>query len=334
MSEEKLSPWERAHQKRLKSIADKKAAAIAAEKKAKRQAFLRRLKLTRTPAKIEREVESKALKPKREKKTIENPIFPVFKKLWLPLVFFLALFTAAAYYISPLSRVGKVTLTGNKVVSDYDITGLSQIQRKATVLGIWLDRSKIASQIKAEEPYINTISLNIKFPNSLEFNTVEYQPAIYLKIGSSYLVILQNGYIDHSTVVNPKKLKTIPVVTKLTEDQASQLAVIVSGLKPALAAKIKTVTLAPTPATADYLQIDLSDGNQVRVALSDMADKFPYYSSIAPHLAGKGKQVVDMEIGLFSSPYAQYIQEYANYTSSSSSSSSNSSSSNTESSSQ
>ena len=64
------------------------------------------------------------------------------------------------------------------------------------------------------------------------------------------------------------------------------------------------VTKTPTDATKDFIAIDMSDGNQVRVSLSQLADRLPYYPSVAKQV--QAPQVVDMEAGIYTKPKAAY----------------------------
>lgn len=51
----------------------------------------------------------------------------------------------------------------------------------------------------------------------------------------------------------------------------------------------------------------MKDGHQVRVPLSQMAEKLPYYTSVASHLTEPS--VVDMEAGVYAKSKAAYQQD-------------------------
>ena len=51
----------------------------------------------------------------------------------------------------------------------------------------------------------------------------------------------------------------------------------------------------------------MKDGNQVRVPLSQMADKLPYYKTVAQSITEAS--VVDMEAGIYAKPKAAYQKE-------------------------
>ena len=51
----------------------------------------------------------------------------------------------------------------------------------------------------------------------------------------------------------------------------------------------------------------MSDGNQVRVSLSQITEKVPYYPSIAKQL--QAPQVIDMEAGIYAKPKEDYLAD-------------------------
>lgn len=71
-----------------------------------------------------------------------------------------------------------------------------------------------------------------------------------------------------------------------------------------------SITKTPTKATNDFIALDMSDGNQVRVSLSQITEKMPYYPSIAKQL--QAPQVIDMEAGIYAKPKEDYLADLKN----------------------
>ena len=65
----------------------------------------------------------------------------------------------------------------------------------------------------------------------------------------------------------------------------------------ALISEIKVITLADSKTTPDLLNLEMQDGNTVRVPLSQIDKKLPYYDKIKGSL--KDNKIVDMEVGIF-----------------------------------
>lgn len=80
---------------------------------------------------------------------------------------------------------------------------------------------------------------------------------------------------------------------KKIEDLVKELNKLDSKIKN----NIQIINLTPTKATSDLLTIELYDGNSIRVPLSQLTVKLPYYEKIKSQLSDGS--IVDMEVGLY-----------------------------------
>ena len=80
---------------------------------------------------------------------------------------------------------------------------------------------------------------------------------------------------------------------KKIEDLVKELYKLDSKIKN----NIQIINLTPTKATTDLLTIELYDGNSIRVPLSQLTTKLPYYEKIKSKLSNGC--IVDMEVGLY-----------------------------------
>ena len=83
------------------------------------------------------------------------------------------------------------------------------------------------------------------------------------------------------------------MVTTVIEDLVKELHKLDSKIKN----NIQIINLTPTKATTDLLTIELYDGNSIRVPLSQLTTKLPYYEKIKSKLSNGC--IVDMEVGLY-----------------------------------
>lgn len=107
-----------------------------------------------------------------------------------------------------------------------------------------------------------------------------------------------------TTPVDATKLEKLPVLQNFNDEEVKTFVNAYETLKPAIKSLMTNVTKTPTDATKDFIAIDMSDGNQVRVSLSQLADRLPYYPSVAKQV--QAPQVVDMEAGIYTKPKAAY----------------------------
>ena len=70
-----------------------------------------------------------------------------------------------------------------------------------------------------------------------------------------------------------------------------------SKLDKDLVSQIQIVSSANSSTTADLLLLEMHDGNTVRVPLSEIVEKLPYYTKIKGNLTETS--IVDMEVGIY-----------------------------------
>ncbi|WP_312681891.1 cell division protein FtsQ/DivIB [Lactococcus taiwanensis] len=233
----------------------------------------------------------------------------VFKKLWPAFVIALLVFIGAVYAVSPLSKIGSFTVSGNKSETPEQVAVASQLKTGDSIFSILRNKELIATKIEKEFPRIASVNITFRFPNHFEAVVTEYSNSAYVKRNDKDYIVLSNGYVI-PTPVDTSKLEKLPVLQDFSDEQVKLFVKASEKLKPELRALMTTVTKTPTDATPDFIAIDMSDGNQVRVPLSQMSEKLPYYPSIAKQI--EAPQVVDMEASIYTKPkeaYQAYISQ-------------------------
>ncbi|MDR0200492.1 MAG: FtsQ-type POTRA domain-containing protein [Streptococcaceae bacterium] len=348
--ESQKSPWQIEHEKMLAAEEAKREA----ERKQQRAARLRGMKLTRkSDPSLHEIVEGQAAqepetfveevplerspeveRPKRQRERVSlsailAPIGPALRRAWPFLVIFLLIFLGAFYATSPMSHVGAFKVSGNSQVSASDIAAASKIKVNDSVASLLLEKGKIEARVVNSAPEIKSADLVIKAPNTVTLRVTEYKPVGYVLQKNNYYIVLANGIIIKTETVQKSKIPaTALVLTNFTDSQVRTFTQAFSSFPSSLQALFRTVTFKPSQATKDFLNIPLSDGNTVKVPLSQFKEKMPYYPSIAEHI--KSPTTVDMEVGYFAAATPTYNSEFAGnvpQTSTSGSSSSTSSSS-------
>lgn len=244
---------------------------------------------------------------------------PILKKMWLGLALALLVFLGSIYAISPLSKIGSFSVSGGQNESGEQIALASKIKTGDSIFQILKNKSLIEKTIKAQFPRISTVSLNYHFPNNFEVSVAEYSNSVYVKQNNQLHVVLSNGYIVPTIVdVKQQQAQKLPLLQNFSSVEVQEFVKAFETLKPELKALVTNVSKTPTDASKDFIAIDMSDGNQVRVPLSQLAEKLPYYPSIAKQI--QAPQVVDMEAGIYSKPKAAYLDALNQLASSKSSS--------------
>lgn len=239
---------------------------------------------------------------------------PILRKMWPFLSITSVIFLFSIYAVSPLSKIGKFSVTGNEHETAVQIAKASTLKTGDTVIGILRNKRNIEQTIDRAFPRISNAKLIYHFPNQFEMTVAEHKNEVYVQQNSHIYLALDNGYIVKNQTIDAKKLKKMPLLISFTDSETREFIQAYKTLKPSLRALITRVTKTPTKATKDFIAINMSDGNQVRVPLDQMADKLPYYPSVAKQV--KAPQVVDMEAGIYATSKSQYLKELSSASSS------------------
>ena len=106
-----------------------------------------------------------------------------------------------------------------------------------------------------------------------------------------------NVWVKKATVTTsnlPDKFITLKMDD---EKKIEELVKELNKLDTKIKNNIQIINLTPTKATSDLLTIELYDGNSIRVPLSQLTVKLPYYEKIKSQLSDGS--IVDMEVGLY-----------------------------------
>lgn len=118
----------------------------------------------------------------------------------------------------------------------------------------------------------------------------------YVQTDAGYQPLLSSG--ETASVVAATDLPTTYITITLTDKtMLKELAKDLMALDKTLRDSIETIALAGSSSTSDLLTLTMRDGNTVRVPLSEMTTKLPYYSKIKDKLTAPA--IVDMEVGIY-----------------------------------
>ena len=135
-----------------------------------------------------------------------------------------------------------------------------------------------------------------RFPNKLNINVKEYSIIAYAQTDDGYQPILENG--TRIGLVGASELPDSFLTINLSSEKDIQkLVKAFSKLDKDLVNQIQIVSSADSATTSDLLKLEMHDGNVVRVPLSEVAKKLPYYLKIKDSLPENS--IVDMEVGIY-----------------------------------
>lgn len=206
----------------------------------------------------------------------------------------------AIYFISPLSHIQMIRVTGNEALSQQEVVNLAGITKGDSIYRVIGHRQAVAAKAQKASPRIKNISFQFSHLNHLTINVKEYATAGFVASRGKYRVALSSGVIAQETKQQPTG--DYPVYDKFNSqsrlrEMIDQFAKLSTSLKGA----ISEVQYVPTKANPERIHAFMNDGNEVYATLSTFAQKMAYYPDIATKMKANG--VVNLEVGAYSYPF-------------------------------
>ena len=181
----------------------------------------------------------------------------------------------------------------NIAVKEYPIVAYRQTTNGYVSI---LESGKTGGTVSTSNLPDKFITLKMDDEKKIEDLVKEYPIVAYRQTTNGYVSILESGKTGGtvSTSNLPDKFITLKMDDeKKIEDLVKELNKLDLKIKN----NIQIINLTPTKATSDLLTIELYDGNSIRVPLSQLTVKLPYYEKIKSQLSDGS--IVDMEVGLY-----------------------------------
>ena len=240
----------------------------------------------------------KKTKRKKRKKGNTASNIPIAQQNLAGLVIFIAalLIVFSLFFISPWSKQKVLTVSGTKNALPEDVKVASGILDTDYITHVFFNQGKIASTVEKTNVWVKKATVTYSFPNQFNIAVKEYPIVAYRQTTNGYVSILESGQTGGT--VSAGKLPDNFITLKMDdekkiEDLVKELYKLDSKIKN----NIQIINLTPTKATTDLLTIELYDGNSIRVPLSQLTTKLPYYEKIKSKLSNGC--IVDMEVGLY-----------------------------------
>lgn len=226
------------------------------------------------------------------------------RKLTFRLLLLISTFTLVIlitlYFLSPLSKLDKVTVKGTKEVPATRILKETDFQLKDSLWPQVFAKNKKATALVSREPRIKNAEISFVPLNQLAITVTEFETKGYLLKDKLYHPILENGVVLDETV---EKITGTPAL--LEDFTKSDLILETLGQYQQLTSEIQQgISEIRYTGTADNLKqvtLTMKDGNTVIAQISTLASHLKKYPQVASQMTEKG--IVDMEAGIFSYPY-------------------------------
>lgn len=261
-------------------------ALTAEEKKKAKEAKKEEARKAKEAKKIQK------LEAKKEKTPLQKAIHHALPVIITATVILLI----SIFLVTPFSKKKIITVTGTSTVNQEEVIRDSGIKTSNYLFSLIFRHSIYEKNIISKNKMVKSAKFTYRFPNKLNINVKEYSIIAYAQTDDGYQPILENG--TRIGLVGASELPDSFLTINLSSEKDIQkLVKAFSKLDKDLVNQIQIVSSADSATTSDLLKLEMHDGNVVRVPLSEVAKKLPYYLKIKDSLLENS--IVDMEVGIY-----------------------------------
>ena len=239
-------------------------------------------------------------KDKAKSKSEQTPIQKAIKKSRhraFSILFIAGLVLLVSIFLAtPFSKDKSIAVTGLTNTTKADVLESAGILNSDYIFSLIFNKKTYEHSVVANDKWVKKASLNYQFPNKFTLSVKEYGVIGYTQTDNGYQPILEDG--SRAGALGKSSLPDSFLTINLTSKKDIQTLVkSLSKLDKNLVNQIQIISSAHSATTSDLLTLEMHDGNTVRVPLSEITKKLPYYTQIKENLTETS--IVDMEVGIY-----------------------------------
>ncbi|WP_430607350.1 cell division protein FtsQ [Enterococcus sp. AZ170] len=224
----------------------------------------------------------------------------LYRRLTLIVSVFLIAILIVLYFVSPLSKLGSISVTGSVSVDNQQVIVQSKLEKGKSLWEQFGDRTIYEEKIKRQLPRVKKATISLSGINSLNIKIDEYEVVALESVNNVYHPILENGKILPEEMSAP--ISGMPVFQNF-QDQSiiKNLMDSYKKLPEDIKQNISEIRYIPSNANKELITLHMKDANEVIVNISQLVEKMAYYGKVASQMEKPG--IIDMEVGIFSYPF-------------------------------
>src|SRR5699024_2127385 len=205
---------------------------------------------------------------------------------YIPIVLFNVIIIAImGYFISPLSKVGTISVEGNQAVYDQQIIDQSGIHGGDSLIETMRKKDVAVSHIVDELPQVSNSTIEVTGFNDIIIQVKEFNTVAYIADDSSYLRVLENGAVLDD--VYSVSIGNQPVLTKFEEGEAlDQMIKELSKVEMPILNLISEIELITDRTNSLFIRVYMNNGNRVLSSIPTFSEKIPYYPQMVQAVNG------------------------------------------------
>lgn len=225
----------------------------------------------------------------------------LYRRLTLIISVFTLLMLGAIYYVSPFSKLGNISITGNSAVSTQEIIEHLDAKKGENLWKQFKNRTIYEQQIERQFSRIKKVSITLAGINSFGVKIEEYQVVAMSSKNNLYYPVLENGEILTDELKTPQS--DLPIIKDFEEQKTiKELMNVYNELDTQIKQNISEIRYTPTEANKELINLQMKDTNIVVINISEIPIKMVYYQSIVNKMDRPG--TIDMEVGIYSTEFS------------------------------
>ncbi|CAM3086679.1 cell division protein FtsQ/DivIB [Filibacter tadaridae] len=223
------------------------------------------------------------------------------KKFLFILTVFVCALLAILYFQSPLSRIGKISVNSTLLHDQAFYIGMSGL---APDEPLWdFNSSDVEKKLKKVEG-VKAVSVSRKKFRDITIKITEWDTVAYLEDEGEFSLLLENGEVFPNAKLIPQE--EAPVLKDFGDSTVrKRLTKQLLEIDDHVYQLISEIIFAGKKEDKDSIILYMDDGYEVRADLSTFAERMNYYPRVIAQLNGIEKGVIDMEVGVFFTPYSE-----------------------------
>lgn len=220
------------------------------------------------------------------------------KKALVICILIIVILLVCILFLNRTAKISKISVKGNKTVSQSEIIGLSNLSGKDNYWN--LHDEDIKESIKKNKK-IKEVNVLKKFPNQIIIDVKEYKTIAYEVKDNYYYPILENGTMLDKIINNQDK-ESVPVIKQFTSNDEDLLKKLISELKTLpieIQNRISEIHFSPTDIENSQIILYTTDGFTVSSLITDFSRKMKFYPSIIQQLDPKQHPVIHLEDAIY-----------------------------------
>ena len=207
------------------------------------------------------------------------------------------------YFISPLSKVGKIIVSGVNKSDANQIVETSHLRVGKSLWEQYFDKDMSSQEIVKNNPRVSAAKINLKNMNTLQIKITEFNTIGYVEKDDKKYEVLSNGkFLEQQS---KETIDGLPLLINFKEgENLKEFIHAYEEMDNNIKEKIDNIESLATKTNPFRIKFRMKDGNEVIGLSTTIADKMAFYDKISAEMKEKG--IIDMEAGtsgVFSYPF-------------------------------